>query len=241
MPVVLEAALQAPAHMAGVVLIDGSQFAPAMEAMLKETFAEPNGFETLTHRWFQEMFTTKSAAAVVASVVDRAASLPRSIGEKLLMDMVRYDGSRLASSIADLRIPVMVIQTTYSNEKRERRSMTKGQTTPYLEMVRSGIPSVRIEIISNTGHFPQIDKAAQTNALLDGFLSGEPIVLATEVPIGSVLRVHTVSGALRTADRPCGPTSPCGSLLAIQEAKRFPSLLPIGYRLPQCRRAGTCR
>ena len=137
--VVLEAALQAPAHMAGVVLIDGSQFAPAMEAMLKETFAEPNGFETLTHRWFQEMFTTKSAAAVVASVVDRAASLPRSIGEKLLMDMVRYDGSRLASSIADLRIPVMVIQTTYSNKKRERRSMTKGQTSPYLEMVRNGI------------------------------------------------------------------------------------------------------
>ncbi|MGP0002636.1 MAG: hypothetical protein ACLPKW_33560 [Acetobacteraceae bacterium] len=72
-------------------------------------------------------------------------------------------------------------------------------------------------------------------------LSGEPIVLATEVPIGSVLRVHTVSGALRTADRPCGPTSPCGSLLAIQEARRFPSLLPIGYRLPQCRRARTCR
>ena len=58
--VVLEAALQAPGHIAGVVLIDGSQFAPAMEAMLKETFAEPNGFVTLTHRWFQEMFTTKS-------------------------------------------------------------------------------------------------------------------------------------------------------------------------------------
>jgi pimeloyl-ACP methyl ester carboxylesterase len=172
--VVLEAALQAPAYMAGVVLIDGSQFAPAMEAMLKETFVEPNGFETLTHRWFQEMFTTKSAAAVVASVVDRAASLPRSIGEKLLMDMVRYDGSRLASSIADLRIPVMVIQTTYSNEKRERRSMTKGQTTPYLEMVRNGIPSVRIEIISDTGHFPQIDKAVQTNALLDSFLETLP-------------------------------------------------------------------
>jgi pimeloyl-ACP methyl ester carboxylesterase len=172
--VVVEAALQAPAHMAGVVLIDGSQFVPAMEAMLKETFAEPNGFETLTHRWFQEMFTTKSAAAVVASVVDRAASLPRSIGEKLLMDMVRYDGSRLASSIADLRIPVMVIQTTYSNEKRERRSMTKGQTSPYLEMVRAAIPTARIEIIEDTGHFLQIDESGQTNALLDGFLETLP-------------------------------------------------------------------
>ena len=81
------------------------------------------------------------------------------------MDMVRYDGSRLASSITDLRIPVMVIQTTYSNEKRERRSMTKGQTTPYLEMVRTGIPSVRIEIIANTGHFPQIDASREDECI----------------------------------------------------------------------------
>jgi pimeloyl-ACP methyl ester carboxylesterase len=88
--------------------------------------------------------------------------------------MVRYDGSRLASSIADLRIPVMVIQTTYSNEKRERRSMTKGQTSPYLEMVRAAIPTARIEIIEDTGHFLQIDESGQTNALLDGFLETLP-------------------------------------------------------------------
>ncbi len=169
--VVVEAALQAPAYIAGVVLIDGSQFAPAMDALLKETFAKPSGFGSLTHRWFQEMFTTKSEAAVVASVVDRAASLPRSIGERLLMDMVRYDGGRFSTSLADLRVPVMVIQTTYSNEQRERKSMTKGQTTPYLEMVRTSIPSARIEIISDTGHFPQIDEASQTNALLDSFLA----------------------------------------------------------------------
>jgi pimeloyl-ACP methyl ester carboxylesterase len=148
---------------------------PAMEAMLKETFATANGFETLTHRWFQEMFTAKSEAAVVVSVVDRAATLPPSIGERLLMDMVRYDGGRLSTSLAD--VPLMAIQTTYSSEKRDRRSMTKGQTTPYLEMVRTSIPSVRIEIISDTGHFPQIDEAAQTNALLDGFRASPPAKL----------------------------------------------------------------
>jgi pimeloyl-ACP methyl ester carboxylesterase len=29
-------------------------------------------------------------------------------------------------------------------------------------------PSIRIEIIPNTGHFPQIDETERTNALLDG-------------------------------------------------------------------------
>jgi hypothetical protein len=34
--------------------------------------------------------------------------------------------------------------------------MTKGQTTPYLEMVRARIPSVRNETIADTGHFQQV-------------------------------------------------------------------------------------
>ena len=49
--------------------------------------------------------------------------------------------------------------------------MRKGQTTPYLDMLRTRIPSVRIEIIEDTGHFPQIDEVAQMNALIDSFLA----------------------------------------------------------------------
>jgi pimeloyl-ACP methyl ester carboxylesterase len=72
--VVIEAALQAPAYPAGVVLIDGSQFAPAMEAVFKETFRGPDGYATLILRWFEEMFAAKSNAAVVASALERAGA-----------------------------------------------------------------------------------------------------------------------------------------------------------------------
>ena len=98
------------------------------------------------------MFTVKSNAAVVASALEGG----------------------LTKSLADLRMPVMALQTTYTNEQRERRAMSKGQTTPYLDMLRSRIPSVRIEVIENTGHFPQIDEPAQLNALLDDFLAALP-------------------------------------------------------------------
>jgi pimeloyl-ACP methyl ester carboxylesterase len=167
--VVVEAALQAPAHTAGLVLVDGSQFAPAMEASLRQAFAYPDGLETLMRRWFAEMFTAKSDPVAVASIVGRAERLPRSIGETMLLDMVRYDGTRLAASLAGLSVPVMAIQATYSTESRERRSLSAGQTSPYLDMLRACIPSVRIEIISDTGHFPQIDEATQTNAATDRF------------------------------------------------------------------------
>jgi pimeloyl-ACP methyl ester carboxylesterase len=169
--VVIEAALQAPAHTAALILVDGSQFTPAMAAVMRERFAEQDGFAAMAAGIFKQMFTTKSDKTTVASITARAGRLPRPIGEKMLTDMQRYDVGRFASSLACLRVPVMALQTTYSNEKRERRSMSVGQTTPYLDMLRSAVPSVTIEVIADTGHFPQIDEPHQTNALIDSFIS----------------------------------------------------------------------
>src|SRR5580700_3902589 len=74
--VVIEAALQAPAHTAGVILVDGSQFAPAMAAVLQERFATPDGYATMTGAMFKDMFTARSDRAMAASVLERAARLP---------------------------------------------------------------------------------------------------------------------------------------------------------------------
>lgn len=169
--VVVEAALQAPTHTGGLVLIDGSQFASSIGPALQGFFATSGGYTALMSGWFKDMFTTKTEPAVAARIIERAGRLPREIGEKLLVDMVRYDVTRLATALADLRVPVMAVQTTYSNEKRERRTMSKGQTTPYLDMLRARVASLRVEIVAETGHFPQIDEADATNELLTSFLA----------------------------------------------------------------------
>jgi pimeloyl-ACP methyl ester carboxylesterase len=124
--VVVEAALQAPAHVAGIVLLDGSQFASAMEITLRETFATPDGYSTLARRWFQDMFTVKSDPAVVTSIINRAERLPRSIGKQLLRDMLRYDVGRLSTSLADLRVPVMALQTTLQQRTARASSDEQG-------------------------------------------------------------------------------------------------------------------
>jgi pimeloyl-ACP methyl ester carboxylesterase len=80
----------------------------------------------------------------------------------------------LTPSLASLRVPVMALQATYTNEKRERRTMSKGQTTPYLDMLRATVPAVRIEIVADTGHFLQLDESAETNALIDSFVVALP-------------------------------------------------------------------
>ena len=170
--VVVEAALQAPEHVAGLILVDGSQFAPVMGPALRQLFATQDGFATVTGKWFPEMFNDKSNPKIVAAIAARAAQMPRAVGERVMCDLQRYDVTRLESSLAALPVPVMAIQTTYSNERRERRSMAKGQTTPYLDMLRAHVPAARIEIIPGIGHFPQIDAPKATNALIADFLAG---------------------------------------------------------------------
>lgn len=168
--VVTEAALQAPAHTAGLVLVDGSQFASAMTPVLKERFATADGYAAMTKGMFIDMFTAKSHPATVEAVVERVGRLPRAVGEKMMTDLLRYDLGRLESSLASLRVPVLALRATYSNEKRGRRTMSAGQSSPYLDMVRARVPSVRVEIVADTGHFPQLDEPARTNALIEAFL-----------------------------------------------------------------------
>ena len=169
--VVTEAALQAPGQTAAVILLDGSQFAAAMGPAMKERFAKAGGFTEMARGMFTDMFTAKSDKGVMAAVVERALRLPPEIGSKLMLDLQRYDITRFEASLAGVGAPVMALQATFSNDKRERKTMVKGQSTPYLEMVRRAQPKARIEIVPDTGHFPQLDEIAQTNALLDSFVA----------------------------------------------------------------------
>ena len=94
----------------------------------------------------------------------------------MLTDLLRYDVGRLAASLAGLRVPVLALQTTFSNEKRERSTMKQGQTTPYLDMLRGRVPSLRVEIAEDTGHFPQLDDSARTTAAIERFLATLPSI-----------------------------------------------------------------
>ena len=170
--VVTEAALQAPDQTAAVILLDGSQFAAAMRATLVERFATPASTTETVAGMFKDMFTAKTDKATAAAVFERAKRLRPEIASKLLLDLLRYDVTRFEASLAGVKAPVMALQATFSNEKRERKTMVKGQSTPYLEMVRRAQPKAAIKIVADTGHFPQLDEIAQTNALLQSFVSG---------------------------------------------------------------------
>ena len=68
--------------------------------------------------------------------------------------------------LAAVRVPLLAIQSTKITAQGTRLSLTKGQTSPYLDMLREEVPGVEIEIIAGAGHYPQLERPAETNALI---------------------------------------------------------------------------
>jgi pimeloyl-ACP methyl ester carboxylesterase len=168
--VVLDAALRAPEHVAGIVLADGSRFGPAATEAFEARFAAGE-YQALVRGLFQQMFTARSDAKTAAAVMERALALPEDVGRGLLLSLVRYDVDKLESALERTAKPLLVLQTTFINEKRERASMTAGQTTPYLDLIRAKVPAARVEILPGIGHFPQLDAPAETNRAIESFVA----------------------------------------------------------------------
>lgn len=176
--VIVEAAGLVPKRVAGLILVDGSRLGTpgsGAGAALAKSFAEGH-YPTFVSGFFKQMFLADSAPKLVSEIVDNATALPQSFGSKLLPDIGRWDEMRFDEAFRCVHVPMLIIQSTYTNPERKRSPMTKGQNTPYFDFVCAAVPGVRIEIVEKVGHFPQIERAAEVNAAMDGFLASLPKV-----------------------------------------------------------------
>jgi pimeloyl-ACP methyl ester carboxylesterase len=169
--VVLQAAMDAPKSVLGVVLVDGSRLgmpgANTHEATRRQI--EETGYQVFIRPLFAAMFSPRYDAAKAQPLIERAAALRPELGTALFADIGRWDSENLDTVLGKLHVPLMVVQTTYQDEKRQRRSLAKGQSSPFLDYVRSKVPAARIEVIPDIGHFPQLEAPEALNGLLDSF------------------------------------------------------------------------
>jgi pimeloyl-ACP methyl ester carboxylesterase len=172
--VVLEAARVVGKDVVGLVLVDGSRLGfpgKGNDKAMADRFAAGE-YETIVKSMFEQMFTARSDKAKAAAVIERAMRLPNDVGRKMLPDLIRYDADKLDAVLETVAVPLLVIQSTYTNEQRQRMTMRAGETTPYLDLVRGKVRGARVEIVPDTGHFPQIDTPSEVNRLIDTFAAG---------------------------------------------------------------------
>ncbi len=159
--VVLEACLKAPERVAALALIDGS-FQGSRPPVPVENYQE------FARKLFEGMFLAPSELG--KEIIERAAKLPASVGAALFPRMARWDAENMERALAAVKVPLLVIQSTYLNAERKRVAIKEGETTPWLDMVRRHAPQAQIELVTGVGHFPQLEAPEQVNELLSGLI-----------------------------------------------------------------------
>ena len=154
--VVLEAARLLPKRVAGVVLVDGSRqgggdpdAAEAARSQLDQERLPRVRRQRFSARCFSEK--QKNREAIVARAVRTSASF----GPELWPRMARWDAAQVESALAAVRGRILAIQSTTRNAQLQRSPMKPGETSPWLDLVKSY--GARVEIVPDTGHFTQLE------------------------------------------------------------------------------------
>lgn len=167
--VVLEANRPVADKVAGLVLIDGSRLAdrdpPAAEAAARGSI-EKVGYPAFAENLFRQMFFTASPAA--EAIVRRAVTGSAAFGAELWSRMARWDAESMDAAFAAVRAPLLAIQTTTRDANLRRTPLQPGQSSPWLDYVKR--QGGHVEIIPDTGHFPQIETPERVNRLIERFL-----------------------------------------------------------------------
>jgi pimeloyl-ACP methyl ester carboxylesterase len=169
--VVLEANRIAPERVAGIVLVDGSRFGtgdPAAAEAAAQAQITRAGYAAWAEELFRQMFfqSTPATERLVARAVRQSAE----IGAALWPRSARWDAGTLEAALAAVRAPVLVIQTTTRDPATGKRGpMRAGQSSPFLDLLRSTLKNCRIEVLPGLGHFPQLEAPERVNRLIAEF------------------------------------------------------------------------
>jgi pimeloyl-ACP methyl ester carboxylesterase len=167
--VVLEAArVLPPKRVAGVVLVDGSRAGSgnpdAAEATARAQIAK-NGYPAFAEHLFRQMFFKPSAEA--EAIVERAVKSSASFGAELWPRMARWDAASVEGALEPVRGRILAIQSTTRNAQLQRAPMKPGESSPWLDLLKSY--GAKVEIIPDTGHFTQLEAPGRVNELIARF------------------------------------------------------------------------
>ena len=158
-------------RVAGIVLIDGSRSGsgdPDTAEKSAQAAVEKAGYAAFAESLFRQMFFAPSPEA--DAIVERALRQSMQFGPRLWPSMARWDAEHMDAALAAVRAPLLVIQSTTRDAQLRRSPLKAGQTTPYIDLIRSAVPGARIEVLAGVGHFAQIEAADEVNHLVADFV-----------------------------------------------------------------------
>jgi pimeloyl-ACP methyl ester carboxylesterase len=173
--VVLQASVAAPERVAGLVLVEGSRVGTGDPQAAEESVRrqiQAVGYTAFLRGLFADMFLEGSDPALRERIVARALEQPEAIGAALWPRFVgRWDAQSLDAALAQVAVPLLVIQSTYTNPQRVRVPLEPGASSPWLELIRRSVPEAQIDVVAGAGHFVMLEQPQAVSRRLEEFLT----------------------------------------------------------------------
>jgi pimeloyl-ACP methyl ester carboxylesterase len=163
--VIVEALLQSPTGVSGLVFVDGSILGGDPETGInraKEAVSK-GGIDALSQRLFNDMFIESSDPKLRERLVARAQGVDAGLREELFVDLVRWDLTKARDALKQIKVPALVLQSTFINAELKRVPMQPGMTTPFMDAVAASVPKSEAKIVTGAGHFAMIEAASSVN------------------------------------------------------------------------------
>lgn len=170
--IALEVASRAPERTRAVILVDGSRLGvpgTTGHAALGSG-VDAAGYRDFAVTMFAKMFSAACDPETVAAMTRRAQALEPEFAVKLLADVGRHDAQKMDGLLSAVRVPLLAVQSTRITPDGQRISLSRGETSPYLELLKSTVTDLTVTIVPDSGHYPQIEQAQATNAAIEAFL-----------------------------------------------------------------------
>jgi pimeloyl-ACP methyl ester carboxylesterase len=164
---------QSPGRVRGAIYVDGSMVADgdADEAVRKMIATlDRVGMEGFIENLYNGFYVESTPAEVRDFVNAGLSNIDMDFARKLWLNVVRWDALRSRAALAAIKVPALVIQSTYLDTDLKRVSIVAGRTTPWIDEVSKAVKDVTISVVEGVGHFPMLEAPLQSNEVISSFV-----------------------------------------------------------------------
>jgi len=158
--VIREACTVAPQNLSGLIFIDGLLYEKDTDQIQAgiRIYIETNGFDAFVRDYFSAVSDDPGARRTHDFLIARARGLAPDFGRDIYCAAVGFDKTRGETTLASIRVPVLVLQSSRIDAAGWRVPLRVGETTPLMERVRRLVARHEIVTVTGSSHFPMLGK-----------------------------------------------------------------------------------
>lgn len=171
--VALQLAADAPDHIAGIVLVDGSRIFSGLWSVLKllpQMVSRRDPLERL-RQTFEAMLFDNATPDEKQRILAAAMETPRVDVRAIARAVAIWDALAVMPALRAIpvRLPVLAIQSTSHDQANPRRTLEPGcSSTPWLRLLERHL-LLEVEVVPDVGHFTMIEAPTQVSAAVRDF------------------------------------------------------------------------